>query len=120
VVVDSDSPLGPIDGAVRKVMTPDGEAVVVRCYVAPANCVHVTCENGASLTCSLDAPLMLGDGIVEAVDAMHKEIQTCDGLSKVVGVEWLGAQPVVAIDAGDVAFYAGQAPYILHHNKLIP
>lgn len=91
-----------------------------RIYITPANCLRVKCANGAILECSYDAPLMGEDGVIDAFDSRHKMIETSEGLSEVIGLRWIGAKAVVAIDAGDVAFYAGSGPYILHHNKLIP
>lgn len=114
------SPLGIIDGNTKRVMTPDGPIDVRRIYVTPANCLRVKCANGATLECSYDAPLIGEDGVIDAFASRHKMIKTSLGLSEVTGVRWIGAKPVVAIDAGDVAFYAGLGPYILHHNKLIP
>lgn len=123
VTVGSFGPAGRFDADTTEVMTPAGPAKVRRAIVSPQKCVRVECENGAVLECSEDAPLMTPRGRVHAVYALGRKIQTSAGRSRVVGVTRIGIREIVAIDAGDIAFYAGESqdgPFILHHNKIIP
>lgn len=101
----------------------EGWEAVTHSRRAVEPCVRVTTERGASLICTVNAPLVQRAGeLVPAELSLHREIAIrvpgFTGYDPVVSVELIGPHPVQRLSLRDRCFWAGEQPdlFILHHN----
>lgn len=88
-------------------------------------CVRITTESGASLVCSVSAPIpTLDNGYMMSIALKNQSIPVMRlniiNWEKVSTIESLGDRLVRHITIGDQCFWAGETSeaFILHHNKL--
>ena len=105
-----------------------GEMPIERMRTSQQRCVVIVAENGASLTCSLDAPIATPAGYCDAAELPPGQLiaTLVDGAaawSRVDRVEPCGVRAVRPLYVGNRAFWAGDSARacILHHNvKVTP